>query len=54
MGIQYRKFDPTEYVMKVKKGKVVQQGLGLSFFCNTMTESMMVIPATALDRKSVV
>lgn len=49
MGIQYRKFDPTEYVMKVKKGKVVQQGLGLSFFCNTMTESMMVIPATAFD-----
>ena len=49
MGIKYRKFDPTEYVMKVKKGKVVQQGLGLSFFCNTMTESMMVIPATAFD-----
>ena len=49
MGIQYRKFDPTEYVMKVKKGKVVQQGLGLSFFCNTMTESMMVIPTTAFD-----
>ena len=31
MGIKYRKFDPTEYVMKVKKGKIVQQGLGLSF-----------------------
>lgn len=49
MGIKYRKFDPTEYVMKVKKGKVVQQGLGLSFFCNTTTESMMVVPTTAFD-----
>ena len=49
MGITYKKFDPTEYVMKVKKGKVVQQGLGLSFFYHTMTESMMVIPTTAFD-----
>lgn len=49
MGIAYRKFDPTEYVMKVKKGKIVQQGLGLSFFFHTMTESMMVVPTTAFD-----
>ena len=32
MGIAYRKFEPTEYVMKVKKGRVTQKGLGLSFF----------------------
>ena len=49
MGIAYRKFEPTEYVMKVRKGKVVQKGLGLSFFYNTMTTSMVVIPATAFD-----
>lgn len=49
MAIKYRKFEPTEYVMKVKKGKVVEKGLGLSFFYNTMTTSMMVIPATAFD-----
>lgn len=49
MAIRYRKFDPTDYVMKVKKGKVVEQGLGLSFFYNTMNTSMMVIPATAFD-----
>lgn len=47
MSIKYKKFEPTEYVMKVKKGKVVQQGLGLSFFYNTMTTSMIVLPATA-------
>ncbi len=49
MGIAYRKFEPTEYVMKVKRGKVVQKGLGLSFFYNTMNTSMTVIPATAFD-----
>ncbi|MCM1158309.1 MAG: SPFH domain-containing protein [Bacteroidales bacterium] len=49
MGIMYKKFEPTEYVMKVKKGKVVQRGLGLSFFYNTLTTSMMVLPATAFD-----
>lgn len=49
MSIKYKKFEPTEYVMKVKKGKVVQKGLGLSFFYNTMTTSMMVLPATAFD-----
>lgn len=49
MGIKYKKFEPTEYVMKVKRGKIVQKGLGLSFFYNTMTTSMMVVPTTAFD-----
>lgn len=49
MAIRYKKFEPTQYVMKIKKGKVIQQGLGLSFFYNTMTTSMMVLPATAFD-----
>ncbi len=35
--------------MKIKKGKIIQEGLGLSFFYNTMTTSMMVMPATAFD-----
>lgn len=49
MAIRYKKFEPTQYVMKIKKGQVIQQGLGLSFFYNTMTTSMMVLPATAFD-----
>lgn len=49
MSIKYRKFEPTEYVMKIKKGKIVQRGLGLSFFYNTLTTSMIVLPATAFD-----
>ncbi len=49
MGIRYKKFEPTEYVIKVKRGAVVQKGLGLSFFYNTLTTSMIVVPATAFD-----
>jgi hypothetical protein len=49
MSIKFKKFEPTEYVMKIKRGKVTEQGLGLSFFYNTMTTSMMVLPAIALD-----
>ena len=49
MAIKYKKFEQTEYVMRIQKGKVIQQGPGLSFFYNTMTTSIMVLPATAFD-----
>lgn len=49
MSIKYKKFEPTEYVMKVKNGEIVQEGLGLSFFYNTRTTSMMVLSTTAFD-----
>ena len=29
MAIKYKKFEPTEYVMKIKKGRIIQEGLGL-------------------------
>lgn len=49
MAIIYRKFEPTEYVMKVRKGQTVSKGKGLAFFCNTLTTSMVVVPATAME-----
>lgn len=49
MGIGYRKFEPNQYVIKVKSGKVKEKGLGLSFFYNTRTTSMMVVPTVAID-----
>lgn len=49
MAIKYKKFESTDYVIRVKKGTVVDRGPGLSFFYNTMTTSMMVIPMTAFD-----
>ena len=49
MAIRYGKFESTEYVIKVRKGHIVDRGPGLSFFYNTMTTGMMVIPMTAFD-----
>lgn len=49
MAIIYKNFEPTNYVMIVKKGKVIQQGVGLSFFYNTLATSVVVLPTTAYD-----
>lgn len=49
MAIKFKKFQPTEYVMKITKGKITKQGAGLSFFYNTLTTSMLVLPTTALS-----
>lgn len=49
MAIIYRKFEPTEYVMKVRKGVTVAKGKGLAFFCNTSTTSIVVVPTTAME-----
>ena len=49
MAIKYKKFTPTQYVMKVKNGRVTAQGLGLSFLYDTMKSGILVLPATSLD-----
>lgn len=47
--MRFRKFSPTEYVMVVKKGRVVREGLGLSVWFNGMDTNIVVVPATAFD-----
>ncbi|MCI8382255.1 MAG: SPFH domain-containing protein [Lachnospiraceae bacterium] len=47
--MKYKKFEPTEYVIRVKNGEIIQEGPGLSFFYSTRTTSMMVLPTTASD-----
>ena len=49
MAIKYRKFQPAEYVMKVRNGKVLREGMGLSFFYNTRNTAILSIPTTAID-----
>ena len=49
MGIRFIKFEPTNYVLKVRNGVVVNKGVGLSFFYNTMTSSIISIPTTSFD-----
>ncbi len=49
MGIIFRKFDPNEYVMVVKKGEVVTEGKGIAVWYNSLTTNIISIPVTAFD-----
>jgi len=48
MGLRHYKFQPNEYVLVMKNGKVVNQGIGLAFFCNTLGTGMSVVPTVSL------
>jgi hypothetical protein len=48
MGLKHYKFQPNEYVLVMKNGKVVNQGIGLAFFCNTLGTGMSVVPTVSL------
>jgi len=43
-GIRFAKVEPMNYVLQYKRGKVVRQGAGLSFFYFAPTTSLMLIP----------
>jgi hypothetical protein len=49
MAIIYKKFQPNEYVMAVKNGNVVKEGLGISVLYNNMFTDVLVIPTSAFD-----
>ena len=48
-GIRFAKVEPMNYVLKYKRGKVVRQGAGLSFFYFAPTTSLMLIPIGSRD-----
>lgn len=48
-GIRFIKFQPGEYVLKYKNGKVVKQGAGISFYYYAPTTSIIVVPAGSMD-----
>lgn len=43
-GIKYIKFEPSVYVLKYKKGKIVKEGAGLSFNYYVRNTSIVTIP----------
>ena len=45
----YIKFLPSEYVLLYKKGKLVKEGKGLSFFCFEKRTSAYSIPVSNID-----
>lgn len=48
-GIGFVKFQPGEYVLKYKNGKIVKAGAGLSFYYYEPTTSIVVIPVGSTD-----
>lgn len=49
MGLRHFKFQPNEYVLVMKNGIVINQGIGLAFFCNTLSTGMSVVPTVSFD-----
>ena len=38
LGINYAKFEPMNYILYYRNGKVIREGKGLSFFISTKTQ----------------
>ncbi len=49
LGFQFVKFEPTDYVLQFRGGKTVREGVGLSFFYFTPTNSLVKIPVGSID-----
>src|SRR5262245_1241479 len=48
-GIQFIKVGPTDFVMQFKRGQVVREGAGLSFFYFAPTASLVLVPVGSVD-----
>ena len=48
-GVKFIKFQPTEYVMQFRKGKVMRQGTGQSFFYFAPAATLVRIPVGSVD-----
>ncbi len=48
-GIRFIKVEPTDYVLQYKRGQVVREGAGLSFFCFAPTTSLVRVPTGSVD-----
>lgn len=48
-GIKFIKVQPTTYLLQYRGGKVVREGLGLSFFYYGPTTSLVAVPVGSAD-----
>jgi hypothetical protein len=48
-GINFIKVQPTTYLLQYRSGKVVREGLGLSFFYYSPTTSLVAVPVASTD-----
>jgi len=49
LGIKFIKVQPTTYLLQYRGGKVVRDGLGLSFFYYSPTTSLVAVPVASTD-----
>ncbi|MDR3200766.1 MAG: SPFH domain-containing protein, partial [Spirochaetales bacterium] len=48
-GIRFVKFEPGVYVFRYKKGKIIQEGEGLSFYFRPAVNSLVGVPVGSAD-----
>jgi hypothetical protein len=48
-GIKFVKVQPTEYILQYKKGEVMREGSGLSFFYFAPSSSLVLVPLASVD-----
>lgn len=48
-GIKFIKFQPGEYVLKYKNGKIIKEGIGISFYYHEPTTSIVMVPVASSD-----
>src|SRR6266700_5768527 len=48
-GIKFIQVQPTTYLLQYRRGQVVREGLGLSFFYYAPTTSLVAIPVGSTD-----
>src|ERR1043165_8881635 len=49
IGIKFIKVQPTTYLLQYRGGKIVREGLGLSFFYYAPTTSLVAVPVASAD-----
>src|SRR5215471_17335539 len=48
-GLRFVKVQPTTYLLQYRRGKVIREGLGLSFFYYSPTSSLVAVPVASTD-----
>lgn len=48
-GLRFIKVQPTTYVLQYRAGKVIREGMGLSFFYYAPTTSLVSVPVASID-----
>src|SRR5690349_10945359 len=49
LGVKFIKAQPTTYLLEYRRGRVIREGLGLSFFYYAPTTSIVAVPVQSSD-----